>query len=440
MSKFGIVELTAEEVPASTNTHHFILAIDRSGSMAARERDSMTKMEHVQHTLRNMMNYMATLPTPVLVSIIAFDDEIDTVVVREKVSPESVASIISTCNSISPRNRTDISAALKEMERIRASEDAAQVTGILLTDGQPTSGVMDEEGLVGLVPSGCSCAFMSYGTDHNAFLMSKLAAGPLASNYFVDSAENAGSVYGEILHGVLFEAVRDVKISVKGTKLYNWRSDAWETTLDVPRLGGGVTKVFHLLSKVGPSGDGPWEVVRTPPCLEVTWESGGNENKMELDLSSVYAEENACNLTKYRLRQEVLEAMARAEGQDAVPVEKMSDLRSRLKAHRQSFPDDVGFITNLLDDLYITERSHGSMHGPMFLMARRNSQGDQRAYNIRNTDALGGGVGGPLPLRRSTAQPPAQDAQDAQDVSQADHSPYAGLGQLELMRQCSAPF
>lgn len=433
-SKFGIVEVDAGDARASADSHHLVLAIDRSGSMAVKEIDHMTKMEHVQHTLRNMMNYLAEVPMTVFVSVVVFDDEIETVIMRERVTKTSASSIISKCDTISPRNRTDISGALKEMERIRSTEDGSQVTCILLTDGQPTAGVTDDDGLAALVPSECTCAFMSYGVDHNAILMSRLASGPLASNYFVDSAENAGSVYGEILHGVLFEAARDVKITVKGAKLYDWRSNSWGTTLCVPRLGGGTTKVFHLLSKEGPSGDGQWEVVRTPPLLTATWHSGGEDQKLELDLSGAYAEENARDLSNYKLRQEVQEVMARAEGKGVVTSDEIQDLRSRLKTRIESNPEDSAFVTNLLDDLFITERSFMTMHGSIFLMARRSSQGDQRAYNIRNINALGGGTGGPLPLRRSDTAVPDHK------VSQADHSPYAGKEQLELMRQCSAPF
>jgi hypothetical protein len=221
---------------------------------------------------------------------------------------------------------------------------------------------------------------------------------------------------------------------VKGAKLYDWRSNSWSTTLHIPRLGGGTTKVFHLLSKEGPTGDGQWEVVRTPPRLNATWWSGGKEHQLELELGEAYSEENARDLAKYKLRQEVQEVMARAEGNGSVAPDEMDDLRSRLKAHIEAHQEDTAFVTNLLDDLFITERSFMTMHGPMFLSARRSSQGDQRAYNIRNIDALGGGVGGPIPLRRT-------DTSGADhDVSQADHSPYAGKEQLELMRQCSAPF
>jgi hypothetical protein len=434
-SHFGIAEMKAEEVPSSPMPHHFILAIDRSGSMALKERDGMTKMEHVQHTLRNMLRYMASLDTQIFVSVVAFDDRVDRLAERKEVSDQTLADLTKTCDSIVPLNRTDIGAALSEMDWIRQGDLGTNATCILLTDGCPTVGVDDAVELEGMVPKDCEVAFVSYGTDHNARLMEALSKGRNAENYFVDSAENAGSVYGEILHGALFLAGTDIEISVTGCKIYDWRNDEWRSSLDIPKIPGGVTKIYHLMSKVGPPGDSGWAVISAPRKVAIKMVGRGGEET----LHEVPAPEHTTDdLSKFILRQKVLETMAEAGklGNNEKTRTAIQELESELRAHLELSPSDSAFIENLIDDLYITDQSMETEIGEMFRLARRTSQGDQRAYNVRNIDALVGRhepADGPIPLRRAGA------ANGGRRVSQADHSPYAGASQIGLMRQCSAP-
>ena len=434
-SHFGIAEVKADEVPSSPVRHHFILAIDRSGSMALRERDGMTKMEHVQHTLRNMLRYMASLDTQIFVSVVAFDDKVDRLAERKEVSNETLADLTETCDSIVPLNRTDIGAALFEMDQIRQGDLETNATCILLTDGCPTAGVADAVELEGMVPKDCEVAFVSYGTDHNARLMEALSKGRNAENYFVDSAENAGSVYGEILHGVLFLAGTDIEISVAGCKIYDWRTDEWSTSLEIPKIPGGVTRIYHLMSKAGPPGDSGWEVISAPRKVDIKMVGrNGAETVREIPAS----EHTTDDLTKFILRQKVLETMAGAGnlGDSEKTRSAIKQLECELREHLELSPRDSAFVENLIDDLYITERSMGTEIGEMFRLARRTSQGEQRAYNVRNIDALVGQhmpLDGPIPLRR------AGEPNGGRRVSQADHSPYAGASQIGLMRQCSAP-
>ena len=433
-SQFGILEVKTAETGPTKTPHHIILVIDRSGSMAAKGSDGMSKMEHVQHTLRNMLSYIVSLQCNISISIVAFDDRIETIAENLPLTEHSLKDLIEACDQIRPLNRTDIGAALSEMERLTCLGE--NPVCILLTDGCPTSGVCSTEDLKAMVPKDTECAFIGYGIDHNTHLMAALSEGQTCENYFVDSAENAGSVYGEILHGILYLAGTNLEINMSGCKIYDWKSNSWRTRLSIPKLPSGVIKEFHLMSRVGPSDDQDWEVISTPRTARLSLLA---ENGEELTKEIRESDTGTEDLTRFMLRQEVLETMSDAAFKGS-NLKSIENLEIRLKKRIEEAPEEKVFLDNLLDDLYVTQKSIESPLGDMFRLARHSSQGDQRAYNIKNIDALVGQAislsadGGPLPLLRSGA------SSNTRVISQADHSPYAAPSQIGLMRHCSAPF
>ena len=103
------------------------------------------------------------------------------------------------------------------------------------------------------------------------------------------------------------------------------------------------------------------------------------------------------------------------------------------------------FIQTLRDDLYIAEKSLWSANGYLFLNARMSSQGDQRAYNVSNIDAL---KSSNLIWDTVYSNPYIKDYEKNNSsfscpsvipyrMSHAEASPYADDKQIHLMRQCS---
>ena len=54
--------------------------------------------------------------------------------------------------------------------------------------------------------------------------MAKLSNG---SYHFVDTIENAGMVYGEIIHSLLYKTVEDIKVYVEGVEVYDFNENCW---------------------------------------------------------------------------------------------------------------------------------------------------------------------------------------------------------------------
>ena len=57
-AKFGILNLKAISAPLSQEELEFIFMIDCSGSMSDQCSDGRTKMQHIIHTLKNMILYL----------------------------------------------------------------------------------------------------------------------------------------------------------------------------------------------------------------------------------------------------------------------------------------------------------------------------------------------------------------------------------------------
>ena len=56
-AKFGILNLTAVSTPLSDRTQEFVFMVDCSGSMSDQCSDGRTKMQHIVHTIKNMIMY-----------------------------------------------------------------------------------------------------------------------------------------------------------------------------------------------------------------------------------------------------------------------------------------------------------------------------------------------------------------------------------------------
>ncbi|MHA2082799.1 MAG: VWA domain-containing protein [Candidatus Thorarchaeota archaeon] len=450
---FGVLNLDIkDDKDRPANSQHFILSVDRSGSMATRERDGMTKMDHVIHTISNMMRYFAyELKTAkIFVSVIAFDNKIERIIDKERVSKSNIKELVSIVEDIYPRDMTDIGAALTaaNMQKNGFPENIEQ-THILLTDGRPTYGATDMTDLKHMVDPTYRNILIGYGIDHNMRLMKELSDYDDGSYYFVESAENAGNVYGEILHNVLNEVMSNVVIGLDDAEIYDWKKNEWSKALRVGSLSHGIEKVYHVRRE--PDQDDMENVL----CVSLQYAEGMTDKR---DLVPVTMEKFASHFdaTKYIYRQKTLEFLFETEryiesSGGGTDVDKLrEDIASLMKliSHDMEAEDalkdptcrDYLFMQNLRDDLHVAEKSILSRHGGLYLGARILSQGDQRAYNVKNLDAMDSAfpgwddTDGPLPpLGAIDRTCPAGKYQ----MSSADASPYACTNQRYLMRQCS---
>ena len=216
-AKFGILQLTAISSPMSQSIHEFIFMIDRSGSMTDICSDGKTKMQHILHTLENMIVYFKENNTAnAFINIFAFNDTTQEVVERTEINETNIHNIIEKIKTITPKSSTNIEKALIAIkcaiDKIRYANPTHIISNIFMTDGKTTSGNTDNDYLYDLVDQNVTNSFIGFGIKHDSVLLNSISNGHSSDYYFIDKLENSGLVYGEILHGILYKLIRNVSI------------------------------------------------------------------------------------------------------------------------------------------------------------------------------------------------------------------------------------
>jgi uncharacterized protein YegL len=412
-AKFGILNLIAVSGQLNQNMcQEFVFTVDCSGSMSDSCSDGRTKMQHIIHTLKNMILYFKENSVQASITIHAFDHKIYKIIERTFITEENFTGIIKKIDQITPRGSTDIEKALessKEMiMRIKSEFPTHNISHIFMTDGEVTAGNGNPDFLTEIVDRSVTNAFIGFGIQHDTVLLNTLGSGKNSGYYFIDKLENCGLVYGEILHGILYKLLDDVVISVENGLIYDFKNNSWVETLCVGQIAYESEKIYHIVSSC------PEDCVVTFSGKNI----GGDLADILFSVTSRETDEREQeeDLTKYMYRQRTLQHLYKANdylkrknnlninnsddlflfAQQNVPEsfkEEEKSLKEELKtfiAEMKQYMSDKGltndgFMKNLCDDIYICYKTLGNRFGAMYVAARQTSQGAQRAYTVRHT-------------------------------------------------------
>ena len=410
-AKFGILKLTAISAPMSQDINEFIFMVDRSGSMSDICSDGREKMQHIIHTLKNMLIYFKdNRSAKVYVNIFAFDDIIEEIVPRTDINEENIDLVISKVNRISPRNSTDIEKALisikSTINKIQIENPTHNICNIFMTDGEATVGSRDIPYLSGLVDRNITNAFIGFGIEHDAVLLKSVSNGDNSSYYFIDKLENSGLVYGEILHGVLYKILSNVSIQCSNCFVYDYKNNIWCTSLKIVDIISESNKIYHIIST-------------NPDECSILLKAETRENDSIIQYGFSISNENVTSdLSKYVFRQRTLQLLYKInkfiekkncskrdlsvfigfsnpttnENRTSIMEEQIM-----LKTEMKKFMDEMkkymadnnlnndGFMKNLCDDIYISYRTFDTKFGAMYNASRQSSQGSQRIYTVSHT-------------------------------------------------------
>lgn len=410
-AKFGILNLKTIAKTVTEQEQEFIFMIDCSGSMSDMCSDKRSKMQHIIHTLKNMILYFKENSNiKVHITIYAFDDHIFDILDRSPVTNENFAEIIQKVDSIVPRDSTNIEIALSKVcecaNKIKIDYPNSNICHIFMTDGEVTSGEKSAEILSELVDKTITNAFIGFGIDHDADLLATIGTGEKTNYYFVDKLENSGLVYGEILHDILYKFISNVRLTVQNGLIYDFKKNIWCETLNVGEIVSESNKIYHIAS----SG--------TEDCFITITGTIGSEQNFELIISSQIQDEPE-DLTKYIYRQRTLqhlysvkEFILRKKNCDYNDDYDRDELlfsrivnnynafykeENTIKQCLQTFMKEMKkymkdnnlsqdkFMKNLCDDIFICYRTFNTKFGNMYVNARQSSQGSQRYYAVRET-------------------------------------------------------
>ena len=301
-TKFGILKLTAISAPMSKDINEIVFMVDRSGSMSDVCSDGRDKMQHILHTLKNMIIYFKdNRSAKIYVNIFAFDDIIEEIVERTDINEENIDLVISKINRIAPRNSTDIEKALisikSTIDKIQLENPTHNICNIFMTDGEATAGSHDISYLSGLVDRNITNAFIGFGIEHDAVLLKSVSNGDNSSYYFIDKLENAGLVYGEILHGVLYKVLTNVSIEASNCLVYDYKNNVWCNSLKVVDIISESNKVYHVISS-------------NPDDCSILLKAQAKENDSIMYYGFSISNENlSSDLSKYVFRQRTLQLL-----------------------------------------------------------------------------------------------------------------------------------
>ena len=434
-ARFGILKLSAISAPMSQDVNEIVFMVDRSGSMSDVCSDGRDKMQHILHTLKNMIIYFKdNRSARVYINIFAFDDIIEEIVERTDISEENIDSIIAKINRISPRNSTDIEKALISIkctiDKIQLKNPTYNISNIFMTDGEATVGNNDIMYLSGLVDRNITNAFIGFGVDHDAVLLKTVSNGDNSSYYFIDKLENAGLVYGEIIHGILYKVLSNVSIESSNCLIYDYKNNVWCTSLKIVDIVSESNKVYHVIST-------------NPDDCSILVKAQAKQNDSIMYYGfSISSEILASDLSKYVFRQRTLQLLYKInkfiekknyskrdlsifrgfENTSNNNKTAIMEEQNMLKTELKNFMDEMknymtnnnlnsdGFMKNLCDDIYISYRTFDTKFGAMYNASRQSSQGTQRIYTVSHTPdevpRVYRGVARPILTRQTNAPTP----------------------------------
>jgi hypothetical protein len=431
-SLFGIANICMrDEIPIISEIH-FAFTIDRSGSMSHTCADGRTKMEHIIHTLENMIRiFHQKTDAKISIRVQSFDSDIyidvETVEDLAQKTQAELDAIIVKIRQISPGETTNIEKALNASnDHLNAYIDSHPLTNvahIFLTDGEITEGCTDKEYLKSLVSKRYPNIFMGYGLDHDAPLLKCLASTGLHNEYrFVDNLEKAGLVYGEVIHQLLYPALNDVTLLAEGCELYNYATNTWTTKLDVGNFVSGQQKIYHIRTTTPNHA----QLAIYGRTIHATKYKEVLSNEITFQTHAlpvkVVGFGTKCDLTNYLFRQRtqgylfdtnaLLERQYDLENKTVDPFtkystlyqsnleqskknedfQKMKEEKDNLKQQMKDFFKTMldyitsnnlkedAFFKTLCDDIYIALKSFDTRYGMMYAAARQTSQGRQQTY------------------------------------------------------------
>ena len=256
---FGIIRAEVPDAPTAFHAFHWVFTLDQSGSMGDICNDGKTKIQHIRQTVTHIVDYLHELSKEGQIhylTLVGFNHAAQEICSMRVVEEHLVCEMPRLLAQLKPSGTTSFSAALGATDAAlgrRGPSDLdipvayVQRVNVFMTDGHITSDCKDIAGLKLLYEHHQTPhIFVGCGDDHDAPMLRNLADVPKGGYYFIESVENAGLVYGEIVHSCLHELLQNIDISVTNGEVYNFQTNKWEGSLHVPSLVAGKTRVWQV--------------------------------------------------------------------------------------------------------------------------------------------------------------------------------------------------
>jgi len=398
--RFGTLSITVSKTKKTEKPIYIQCTIDNSDSMSDKT-NKHSRLDYVKRTIAKMFEFLVeNVETEVWVHVDSFSNDFTTVIDTVLLTKENVEEIIQKVMSLNTLNMTNIELALNSSDKTMSSmiqtNPEYNVIHLFLTDGDATCGSTSVDTLVKLVNPEYTNVFIGYGAQHNAALLSKCAKKTLQNKYlFVDNFENTGIVYGEVIHTLLYSAVKNVAITMSPeASIYDAATNQWVQTLMVPALLSEKEHLYHVKSSIPENahailaGTIQNQLDSDEVSIEIT---GENQILCHIDTLPNLVDEDddiePIHLSKYIFRQrtmELLYAASKLNGDNKSIVDLKKLLKDffkqmRLYMEANDLIEDT-FMKILCEDIHLSYITLGTNEGCMLSESRNTSQRQQTLY------------------------------------------------------------
>ena len=437
-ANLGIVRLTVHDIEPTFMQFNWLLVTDRSGSMDASTsatHSGTSKLDALKHTMRKMFEYFhkdaQDRGSTHNVVVTLFDNEVNQFTVKIDKDTE-MAAHYKAITEITSGGMTNMYKGIQMASQSAEMLPNAKTVMVVLSDGEITSGVSCKETIGQLLldykeDELFSNRVVGYGADHSVKLLSYLAEITKGEYHCIESVEGAGVVYGEIVHGVVYEAGRNGFMKIENGEVYSPMDCKWTDSIEINEFAAGKTYTWSLRRnneepvsvQVTYTNVEEGEVVATvlnqdtithpeagiedrdvrlydlrQKTLELVgeakahWQEGDNSPRHRRQLPPCLRPPKMRRMTAAVYDDDVLPPLPTLNNLDQDSLEaKTSEIEAKLDAHMEvlkqakiKYGEDE-FIITLCDDIYVAKKALTSSNGLSYLAARHVTQGLQRCYN-----------------------------------------------------------
>ncbi len=200
------------------------LVIDRSGSMEG------PPLEYAKQACSYVVDMLS--PTDVL-SIVTFEETVDLLMPPQRVTNKQ--PIKDGIAKLQAGNTTDLYGGIAmAAQQLAQSEEPGRATRmIVLSDGDPTTGIKDFPSLVqhagDIKTRGITCTFLGFGPDYNEELLAAMAKKAGGNYYYIPQPQLIPEVFRTELEKLMTISARNLSLDMKVARWVNLRAATGHT-------------------------------------------------------------------------------------------------------------------------------------------------------------------------------------------------------------------
>jgi hypothetical protein len=421
--KFGTLDLSLSHMDPIPYTWDVKFSIDNSASMSDKCQDGRTKMQHIKHTLSNIIRLFASYKdercdeiSRFNISISTFNHEVRHILGFSRITDADMDEIIEKINGIYEEGSTDLVNPIKQahdqiiIQHYKFPEN--KKLHFLLTDGIDSCGnssqkIIEVATKFATDPAAgdCETVVLGFGIDHDTKTLTAIGELPRCSYGFIAEIEKAGIVYGEVIYNIVHRSITDLVFESDNAELYCWKTNSWSGELQIGNLPCNTQKTYYVRTKE------PTNDVK----IDICWKTCAEDNmKIRTVWADIYAlpdllDENnvyvPVDLFDHVYRYKTLELLHKANNTEvstrsgsfmfcddgvehSSSKRQISDIKKQLldlyvemrNYTKTKYPDGSQFMDGLLDDIYICRVSFDNKRARIYSTTRQRTQGDQNVY------------------------------------------------------------